>query len=369
MFRAVKRALSEAANLYDTCQSVSSSSSNKPVGHSYQGTRLCFGERKVQVGPLIAEGGFSFIYKATDEDSLEKFALKRTLCLDKESFDMAYSEVQVFQLLPPHRNIVRYYGSQTKDLEKGNKEVLILLELCEVIQVFQDACSAVAHLHAQHPTISHRDIKLENLLKSTLDNCFKLCDFGSCCFNSTQITNRKERFEQEYILQKQSTFMYRAPEMVDLYGKQKLTEKVDIWALGCILYILCYRKHPFETGSAVQILNGKVDIPSVPTYSVALRKLILDMLQVNPDKRPSANDIICVLKSLHQTTSSSSFSCSSSSNQSILPLEPIVGSVGEDWAHFGNDEDTRVADEEPTLINLESPVSSKGAEKHIFDLL
>ncbi|GJQ13399.1 hypothetical protein GpartN1_g5190.t1 [Galdieria partita] len=386
MFRAVKRALTEAANLYDTCQSFSSSSSNKPIGQAYQGTRLVFGERRVQVGSLLAEGGFSFIYKATDEDSLEQFALKRTLCMDKESFEMASTEVRVLQLLPHHHNIVRYYGSQTRNLEKESKEVLILLELCDgkslaealfltsgkvedywseqqIVQVFQDACSAVAHLHAQHPPISHRDIKLENLLKSTLDNCFKLCDFGSCCFNNTEITNRKERFEQEYILQKQSTFMYRAPEMVDLYGK-RLTEKVDIWALGCILYILCYRKHPFETGSAVQILNGKVDIPTVPSYSVVLRQLILDMLQVEPDKRPTANDVVCLLKSLH-------------TNQSIHPFEPVVGSVEEDWACFGcvdeedNGKDTQhsIPNEDSTLINLESPVTSKGTEKHIFDLL
>lgn len=271
MFRAVKRAFNEAANLYDTCQSLSSTSTHRTTGESYQGTILVFGERKIRVGPLLAEGGFSYIYKATEEHSFEQFALKRTLCLDKESFDMASTEARVLQMLPPHPNIVRCYGSQIRNLEKETKEVLLLLELCdgkslaeilfsnnsqvedcwseqEIVQVFRDACSAVAHLHSQQPSLSHRDIKLENLLKSVSDNCFKLCDFGSCSSSLTQVTTRKERFEQEYILQKQSTFMYRAPEMVDLYGQQKLTEKVDIWALGCILYILCYRKHPFETG-------------------------------------------------------------------------------------------------------------------------
>lgn len=42
--------------------------------------------------------------------------------------------------------------------------------------------------------------------------------------------------------------MYRPPEMCDLYLKYDITEKVDIWMLGCILYTLCFYKHPFVDG-------------------------------------------------------------------------------------------------------------------------
>ncbi|KAK4524720.1 hypothetical protein GAYE_SCF05G2623 [Galdieria yellowstonensis] len=370
MFRAVQRVWTEAANLYES----RSSTQKKQLGEAYEGKKLVIGNNSIKVASLVAEGGFSFIYKATSETSLQPFALKRTLCLDKESLDMAMTEVQVLEQLPPHPNIVRYYGSVVHPLgkESQGKEVLILLEWCDgsslahllfssdgrvanswwsesrIAEVFRDACSAVAHLHEQLPPIIHRDIKLENIIQSNSDNCFKLCDFGSCCFDYTEITSRKERLEQEYILQKQSTFMYRAPEMIDLYGNKKLTEKVDIWALGCILYVLCYRKHPFETGSAVQILNGKVDIPTVPSYSSEWRQLILDMLQVDPDKRPTASNVVRILESLQSRNSTTLFS---------NPENPCTEEE-EDWAHF---------DEEPSLIQFESPVSSK--EKHILDCL
>lgn len=39
---------------------------------------------------------------------------------------------------------------------------------------------------------------------------------------------------------KLTTLQYRAPEMCDLYQKRGLDEKVDIWALGVLLYKLCY---------------------------------------------------------------------------------------------------------------------------------
>ncbi len=36
---------------------------------------------------------------------------------------------------------------------------------------------------------------------------------------------------------------------------------VDIWALGCILYVLCLLRHPFETSSNLAIINSKIKFP------------------------------------------------------------------------------------------------------------
>ena len=38
---------------------------------------------------------------------------------------------------------------------------------------------AVATLHGSHPSIIHRDLKLENILVNSSRNGIKLCDFGS----------------------------------------------------------------------------------------------------------------------------------------------------------------------------------------------
>ena len=40
--------------------------------------------------------------------------------------------------------------------------------------------------------------------------------------------------------------MYRAPELVNRYSAVYADEQVDVWALGCILYVLCSgQSHPF----------------------------------------------------------------------------------------------------------------------------
>lgn len=54
--------------------------------------------------------------------------------------------------------------------------------------------------------------------------------------------------------------MYRAPEMLDTWDNRKIDNAVDIWALGCILYTLCYMQHPFEDSAKLAILNGNYNL-------------------------------------------------------------------------------------------------------------
>ena len=74
--------------------------------------------------------------------------------------------------------------------------MLILNELCEggtlwdlidkydgvlpenkVLAIFREVVAGVKHMHTLG--IAHRDIKVENVVKSTVDGKYKLCDFGS----------------------------------------------------------------------------------------------------------------------------------------------------------------------------------------------
>lgn len=47
-----------------------------------------------------------------------------------------------------------------------------------ICRIFYQTCRAVQHMHSQNPSITHRDLKIENLLIGA-DSCIKLCDFGS----------------------------------------------------------------------------------------------------------------------------------------------------------------------------------------------
>jgi len=105
-------------------------------------------------------------------------------------------------------------------------------------------------------------------------------------------------------IHKYSTLMYRAPEMVDLYRNQEVGEKVDVWALGCILYALCYIDHPFSDESSLQILNAAYSIPAEPARPPRIQKLIRALLTPDPAIRPPAADVLAAVKRLRAAGSS-----------------------------------------------------------------
>ena len=97
-----------------------------------------------------------------------------------------------------------------------------------LFKVFLQLVSAVEYLHNASPYVVHRDLKLENVLLAA-DGSLRLCDFGSCIFGPVSLKTSSERSSAESIINKETTPIYRSPEMVDLYMRDELTEKTDIW--------------------------------------------------------------------------------------------------------------------------------------------
>jgi hypothetical protein len=48
----------------------------------------------------------------------------------------------------------------------------------------------------------------------------------------------------------------------------------DVWALGVLLYKLCYYTTPFEEHGPLAIVNAKYIFPSFPVYSPKLQHVI-----------------------------------------------------------------------------------------------
>lgn len=74
--------------------------------------------------------------------------------------------------------------------------------------------------------------------------------------------------------------MYRSPEMVDLYNNMVICEKADVWALGCLLYLLCFRIHPFEDSGKLRIINANYKIPEEDTTFSVFHDIIRELLYV-----------------------------------------------------------------------------------------
>lgn len=68
---------------------------------------------------------------------------------------------------------------------------------------------------------------------------------------------------------------------MDLYLRDVLTEKSDIWALGCILYTLCYLNHPFQNAGSLGILSAKLLFPAVSSVLPDTITVIQRMLDVS----------------------------------------------------------------------------------------
>ncbi|KAK6933696.1 Protein kinase domain [Dillenia turbinata] len=278
-----------------------------------EGRIIDIGNLKVQIRNAVAEGGFSCVYFGRDAmHPAKQYAVKHIICNGEESLELVMKEISVMKSLKGHPNVVTLYAHSIFDMGR-TKEAFLVMEFCEkslvnvlenrgagffeekqVLSIFRDVCNAVFAMHCQNPPIAHRDLKAENLLLGS-DGLWKLCDFGSISTNHKRFERPEEMGIEEDNIRKYTTPAYRAPEMWDLFRRDLINEKVDIWALGCLLFRICYFKSAFDGESKLQILNGNYRIPELPKYSTSVTDLIRDMLQGSPDARPDITQASALL--------------------------------------------------------------------------
>ncbi|XP_027023979.2 cyclin-G-associated kinase isoform X3 [Tachysurus fulvidraco] len=291
--------------------------------HDFVGQVVELGDTKLRIKRVIAEGGFAFVYEAQDLGNGRDYALKRLLSNEEEKNKAIIQEVCFMKKLSGHPNVVQFCSAASiskEESDTGQAEFLILTELCKgqlvdfvkkvelkgamscdtVLKIFYQSCRAVQHMHKQKPPIIHRDLKIENLLISQ-QGTIKLCDFGS----ATTVTHypdyswsahKRSMVEDE--ITRNTTPAYRTPEMIDLYSNFPINDKQDIWALGCILYLLCFKQHPFEDGAKLSIVNGKYSIPENENCYTVFHQLIRSMLKVNPEERLSISELVNQLQEI-----------------------------------------------------------------------
>ena len=273
--------------------------------------------------------------KGTDDGgSGEKMVLKVTSILSRQQRDIAEKEAKLLSRLT-HPSIVKMvdtcyrtvpaagsgsgFRKSDDSKSKDRQQHMILMEYCEgghateictkmmakgerfdlstLIIAFGQICNAVSYLHAQRPPIIHRDLKPENFLVKS--GAYKLCDFGSAIFGHVELKSPEDRREAEEVIEKTTTQMFRAPEMVDLYMAKKLTQATDVWALGCCLYSLAFLKNCFEEGSNLAILSRNYKIPDDNPYGDGLVELIDRMLAEDSKARADMTEVILCLSAVY----------------------------------------------------------------------
>ncbi|XP_031465245.1 cyclin-G-associated kinase [Phasianus colchicus] len=322
--------------------------------NDFVGQTVEMGEMKLRIRRVIAEGGFAFVYEAQDLGSGKDYALKRLLSNEEEKNKAIIQEVCFMKKLSGHPNIVQFCSAASigkEESDTGQGEFLLLTELCKgqlveflkkvepkgpiscdtVLKIFYQTCRAVQHMHKQKPPIIHRDLKVENLLISS-QGTIKLCDFGSAttiAYYPDYSWSAQKRALVEEEITRNTTPMYRTPEMIDLYSNFPISEKQDIWALGCILYLLCFRQHPFEDGAKLRIVNGKYAIPQNDTRYSVFHDLIRSTLKVNPEERLSITELVNQLQEI-------------AAARNVNPKSPITELLEQNGG-YGNNAQPRIS--------------------------
>jgi serine/threonine protein kinase len=146
--------------------------------------------------------------------------------------------------------------------------------------LWQQVVYGIHYLHQRN--VTHRDIKLENVLLDETRTRVKLIDFG---FSTCIPHEKKVRIFC-------GTPSYMAPEIVSKV--EYAGPPADIWALGVLLYALLCGRFPFKGANDKELYQNicKQDLPMQEHISRPAKQILLRIFHKNPEKRPSTKDLL-----------------------------------------------------------------------------
>jgi serine/threonine protein kinase len=270
-----------------------------------EGKALRVGTIRVRVESRLAATRNGFVYRAADHRG-QVYALKAIDVSATSTLQAALSEHELQVQVSGNPNVVAVCSCS---VDQDSRVAFILMELCQtslseqmkqvgqfttlqILEVFQAVCAAVHHIHSQAPPIVHRNLTPENILLSATG--WKLGDFGSATtayYAGFDDANGLARTRAEF--EASTPLAYRAPEMIDLRPNRAVGPKVDIWALGCLLYKLCTFTDAFSDRS--QILSGTFSWPPDREIHERFKEVVQAALDLDPDARPPASHILGLL--------------------------------------------------------------------------
>lgn len=264
--------------------------------------------KDLRIVKLISQGAFGevFLAKYRERDvGVKKCILGRGGSMTKEQLHNLEREINTYRTLD-HPNIVKYIGCVlehpnlaivTEYVPNGNLFDLlytkgVLLPAIVRLRIANQLAVAVCYMHSCDPIVIHRDLKTQNLvLDANYD--VKLCDFGKTKPMGEGALHLKE--------DNGGSPRYMAPECFQVDGY--ITEKVDIWSLGCCLVEIFGGPLPYEHARQMSqvillILKQKCP-PTVPNnFHPEVRKILKQCFEFNPSRRPCVGEIQLVLKHL-----------------------------------------------------------------------
>ncbi|XP_008390487.1 CBL-interacting serine/threonine-protein kinase 1-like isoform X1 [Malus domestica] len=254
--------------------------------YSNKGMRL----GKYELGRTLGEGNFGKVKFAKNVESGQSFAVKileKTKIIDLKFTDQIKNEIGTLKLLK-HPNVVRLH-----EVVASKTKIYMVLEYVtggelfdkiahngkltetEGRKLFQQLIDGVSYCH--NKGVSHRDLKLENVLVDAKGN-IKISDFG--------LSALPQDFREDGLLHTTcGSPNYVAPEILANKGYDGATS--DVWSCGVILYVILTGFLPFDDRNLAvlyqKILKGETSIPK--WLSPGAKNLLKRILDPNPATR------------------------------------------------------------------------------------
>jgi serine/threonine protein kinase len=277
-----------------------------------------------RIARKLGKGGMGTVYEGIDKTSNRRVAIKvlhRDIAQHRDVTLRFINEARALNVVR-HQNLVQviHLGkledatpylvmeyldgvSLTTRLREGRLSVHQALEIC--------AQAASALIAAHEKGIVHRDIKPDNLMV-TADSSgaliVKVFDFGIAKLPPEHMS-AELTFLRTQSGQLLGTPYYMAPEQCK--SEPQITEKVDVYALGTVLFCCLAGRTPFvsqaQGDAAMMHLCAQqiADAPPLlseylPSAAPELVALVDRLLAKNPDARPSMKELYEQLKQLQK---------------------------------------------------------------------
>lgn len=223
------------------------------------------GASRYQVECKVGSGTFGTVFKARDKTTLDVVAIKKVF----QDKNYKNRELEILKMLK-HPNVLEMKDSFFT--YEGDKEYLNVVmayygcNLYEFIHKFSRKSpiprlpfKLLAYqlirslLYLKKLSISHRDIKPQNILVNEQNYKLVLCDFGS----AKQLKPSEPNIS--YICSR----CYRAPELI--FGFTQYTTQVDMWSIGCVIGEMIGLKPLFQGDSNIDQLVEIIKLLGCPS--------------------------------------------------------------------------------------------------------
>jgi serine/threonine protein kinase len=179
-----------------------------------------------------------------------------------------------------------YLIFQDVKLDKSNlaNQLIKIPDENKLLSIMKQIIFVLIYLNSLDTPIINRDLRPEYILLDEKFEVVKITDYAwSDLVKSYRMSNMHEK----------NFNIYTAPEIIN---KWEITEKVDVWNLGVLFYEILTGETAFKGKTSEElkdkILNCKIQWSTAKFRSEMSKNLVKSMLKINPEERPSLNDVL-----------------------------------------------------------------------------